>query len=87
MNEAAATPETAAGTIPTQQAIEIRRLSHDLSNAFEMIMQTSYLVGMLDLSPDGRQWIGMLDAAVKKAVDLNAELRVYIQQNTRGTPG
>ncbi|HEY0760571.1 MAG TPA: hypothetical protein VGD59_15075 [Acidisarcina sp.] len=68
--------------IPSEQSLEIRRIAHDLSNALEIIIQTSYLVGTLDLDPSGRQWIEMLDSAVKQAVDLNSELRSYIQANS-----
>jgi len=83
-------PDAAANsgkTIPTEQALEIRRLAHDLSNALEMIIQTSYLVGTLDLDPHGREWMRMLDAAVARAIDVNGELRSYIQANSRGASG
>ncbi|HEY0794786.1 MAG TPA: hypothetical protein VGD64_03290 [Acidisarcina sp.] len=73
----------AGGHIPQEQASEIRRLAHDLSNSLEIIIQTSYLVGTLDLGADGKRWVEMLDAAVRKAVDINADLRIYIQANSR----
>jgi hypothetical protein len=82
MNEEAVTT-LAGGPIPQEQALEIRRLSHDLSNSLEIIIQTSYLVGTLDLEPNGKQWVAMLDDAVRKAVDLNGDLRSYIQANSR----
>lgn len=73
----------AGGAIPAEQALEIRRLAHDLSNSLEIIIQTTYLVGTLDLDPNGKRWLEMLDAAVRKAVDLNGDLRSYIQANSR----
>ena len=33
-----------AETIPGRVAVEMRRLAHDLSNALEIIVQTSYLL-------------------------------------------
>jgi hypothetical protein len=78
---------TTSAAIPTEQALEIRRLSHDLSNSLEIIIQTSYLLGMLELDPNSKQWVEMLNDAVRKAVDLNGELRTYIQANSRSTAG
>ena len=91
MTEQAVTNVPAAaiptGAIPPEPALQIRRLSHDLSNSLEIIIQTSYLVGTLDLGADGKRWVEMLDDAVRKAVDLNADLRSYIQANSRITTG
>jgi hypothetical protein len=82
--EAKADPVLPGTAIPAEQATEIRRISHDLSNALEIIIQTSYLVGTLELEPGARHWVEMLDGAVRKAVDLNADLRAYVQANSRG---
>ncbi len=69
-----------AAPIPPEQSQEIRRLAHDLSNALEVIVQTSYLIGTLDLGENGKQWVGMLDSGVRQAVTLNRELREYIRK-------
>ena len=39
------------------QPSTIRELAHDLSNALEIIMQSSFLLGTLDLGENGRQWL------------------------------
>jgi hypothetical protein len=62
--------------------VEIRRLAHDLSNALEIIVQTSYLLGTVELKEPASDWLRMLDGGVKKALDLNLALRTYIKQHT-----
>lgn len=69
--------------IPAELAVEIRRLAHDLSNALEVIVQTSYLLGMAGLQPPADEWLRMLDGGVNKALDLNEQLRAYIKRCTR----
>jgi hypothetical protein len=68
--------------IPEDLAVEIRRLAHDLSNALEIIVQTSYLLGTVELKEPASDWLRMLDGGVKKALDLNLALRTYIKQHT-----
>lgn len=68
--------------IPEELAIEIRRLAHDLSNALEIIVQTSYLLGMADLKEPATDWLRMLESGVNKALELNIQLRTYIKQHT-----
>jgi hypothetical protein len=68
--------------IPTEQAEHIRRLCHDLSNALEIVVQTNYLLGMLELDENGRQWHTMLDQGVQQASNVNRELRDYIRANS-----
>ena len=82
--------EPASGTspasslqIPAELAAEIRRVTHDLSNALEVIVQTSYLLGMAGLQPPADEWLRMLDGGVNKALDLNVQLRACIKQFTR----
>jgi hypothetical protein len=72
-----------AASIPPDIATEMRRLAHDLSNALEIIVQTSYLLGTLELSENGKQWLQLLDKGVHQATDLNRELRQYIRSNTQ----
>ncbi len=68
--------------IPEDLAIEIRRLAHDLSNSLEIIVQTSYLLGMAELKEPASDWLRMLDSGVQKALDINLELRETIKKNT-----
>jgi hypothetical protein len=68
--------------IPEELAVEMRRLAHDLSNALEIILQTSYLLGTVELKEPASDWQRMLDGGVQKALDLNLELRSYIKQHT-----
>src|SRR5579875_2457524 len=68
--------------IPEEQAKEIRRLSHDLSNALEIVLQTSFLLGMVPLDEDAQKWRSMLDGGVQQAADINRRLREYIRTNS-----
>jgi hypothetical protein len=59
--------ETAAGTIPGCHAAEIRRLVHDLSNALEIIVQTSYLLKSANLTESEQQWLTLMEGGVREA--------------------
>ena len=74
--------ETNAAEIPEELALEIRKLAHELSNALEVIVQTSYLIGTLELKEPGSDWARMLDTGVRKALDLNLALRSYIKNHS-----
>lgn len=65
-------------SIPAEQATEIRRLSHDLSNALEIIVQANYLLGALAQDDSAKQWIHLLDSGVLQAANINRTLREYI---------
>jgi len=81
--KSASEPHTELQTIPEEQALEIRRLAHDLSNALEIIVQTSYLLSMAELKDPAAEWLRMLDSGVKKALETNLQLREYIKQHTQ----
>ena len=68
--------------IPERQALEIRKLVHDLSNALEIIVQTSYLLGLAELKEPASEWLKMLDGGVSKALELNGRLRTYVRENS-----
>lgn len=68
--------------IPEEMAIDIRRLAHDLSNALEIVVQTSYLLSTADLKEPAATWLGMLDAGVTKGLEINLQLRNYIKAHT-----
>ena len=69
-------------SIPEQQAKEIRRLSHDLSNALEIVLQTSFLLGTVPLDEDAKKWRTMLDNGVQQAAEINRQLRDYVRGNS-----
>ena len=68
--------------IPEDISVEMRRIAHDLSNALEIIVQTSYLLSTADLKEPASDWLRMLDSGVQKALDLNMVLRAYIKEHT-----
>jgi hypothetical protein len=72
----------AATEIPEELALEIRKLAHDLSNALEIIVQTSYLLGTVEMKEPGSDWLRMLDSGVRKALDINLSLRSYIKTHS-----
>ena len=68
--------------LPDGIAKDIRKLSHDLSNALEIVVQTSYLLGTVDLTDPAKEWLRMLEDGVTKALDLNNTLRTTIRQHS-----
>ena len=67
--------ETVQPALTSEQAQEIRRLAHELSNALEIVIQTSFLLGTVKLDENSRQWHAMLDNGVKQAIEINQKLR------------
>lgn len=68
--------------IPLEQANVIRKFAHDLSNALEIIVQSSYLLSTTELDELGKKWVALLDQGTQQAAGLNRELREYIRANT-----
>ena len=68
--------------IPEELAVEIRRLAHNLSNALEIIVQTSFLLSTTEMKEPASDWMRMLEGGVQKALDLNLELRHFVKQHT-----
>ncbi len=77
-------PGSADGSekIPEALAIEVRRLAHDLSNALEIIVQTSYLLSTVELKEPASDWLQMLEGGVQKSLEINLALRNYIRAHT-----
>jgi hypothetical protein len=71
-----------AEKIPEDLSVEMRRIAHDLSNALEIIIQTSYLLSTTEMKAPASDWLRMLDEGVQKAMSLNLELRTYIKAHT-----
>jgi len=68
--------------IPEELSVEMRRIAHDLSNALEIIIQTSYLLSTTEMKEPATEWLRMLDGGVQKALSLNLALRNYIKEHT-----
>ncbi len=71
-----------AHEIPEELAVEIRRLAHDLSNALEIIVQTSFLLSTTEMKGPAADWLQMLETGVQKALDINLSLRKYVKDHT-----
>ena len=58
------------GATPTPllqaDAKEIRRITHDINNALEIIVQASYLVNTTALSDQAREWMKLLDLGISR---------------------
>ena len=83
-NNSIPSSESNEAKIPTHLAEQIRRLSHDLSNALEVIMQTNYLLGMSGESgpEESAKWREMLDRGVMQATQINRQLRDFVRTNS-----
>ncbi len=79
------TESASTRSIPPEHVQTIRRLSHDLSNALEIILQTSYLLGTVEMDENGRKWRSMLDDGVQQATRINRDLRDFVRENSTGT--
>lgn len=77
-----AAPAATTETMPAPLASEIRRLTHDLSNALEILVQTSYLLGLAELKEPASEWLKMLEGGVTRAIDLNAQLRNFVRDHS-----
>jgi hypothetical protein len=73
---------TESNEIPEDLAVEIRRLAHNLSNALEIIVQTSFLLSTTEMKEPASDWLRMLEGGVQKALDINLELRKYVKDHT-----
>ena len=73
--------EAARLEIPEQLVLEIRRMAHDLSNALEIIVQTSFLLSTTEMKQPASDWLRMLDGGVEKALNINLALRQYVKEH------
>ena len=71
-----------AAHMPEADAKEIRRLTHDMNNALEIIVQASYLVNTTALSDQAREWMRLLDQGVQQATGLNREMREFVRMRS-----
>jgi hypothetical protein len=63
-------------------AKEIRRITHDMNNALEIIVQASYLVNTTTLSEQAKEWMKLLDQGVQQATDLNRQMRDFVRMRS-----
>jgi hypothetical protein len=84
LKDSLSSSESNESKIPAPLAEQIRRLSHDLSNALEVIMQTNYLLGMGGdtASEESGKWREMLDRGVMQATQINRELRDFVRSHS-----
>ena len=75
-----------SGATPTPllqaDATEIRRLTHDMNNALEILVQASYLVNTTELSEQAREWMKLLDVGIQQATELNREMREFVRSRS-----
>jgi hypothetical protein len=65
-----------------EDAKEIRRITHDMNNALEIIVQASYLVNTTELSEQAREWMKLLDQGIRQATGLNREMREFVRMRS-----
>ena len=63
-------------------AKEIRRITHDMNNALEIIVQASYLVNTTALSDQAKEWMKLLDQGMRQATDLNRQMRDFVHMRS-----
>jgi signal transduction histidine kinase len=77
--------ETSGATpspLPQADATEIRRITHDINNALEIIVQASYLVNSTELSDQAKEWMRLLDQGIQQAAALNREMRDFVRMRS-----
>lgn len=75
----------AAGNRPPieeSDAREMRRITHDINNALEIIVQASYLVNTTELTDSAKEWMKLLDHGLRQATDLNRQMRELIHSRS-----
>jgi hypothetical protein len=75
------TGATPAHMLPSD-AKEIRRITHDMNNALEIIVQAAYLVNSTALSDQAKEWMKLLDQGLQQATDLNRQMRDFVRART-----
>ena len=72
------TEANGATPLAAEDAKEFRRITHDMNNALEIIVQASYLVNTTELSDAAKEWMKLLDQGVRQATDLNRKMREHV---------
>jgi hypothetical protein len=76
------TETNGANPLLQDDAKEIRRITHDMNNALEIIVQASYLVNTTALSDQARDWMKLLDQGIQQATGLNREMRDFVRMRS-----
>jgi hypothetical protein len=78
------TEKNAATQTPMLQsdAKEIRRITHDINNALEIIIQANYLVNTTALTDQAKEWMKLLDHGLRQATDLTRQLREFVHSRS-----
>ena len=71
--------EAGPGKLPEETIATLRRLSHDLSNAIENVMQAAYLLSQVQEERQGDKWISLIDTAAAEAARINREIREILR--------
>ena len=58
---------------------ELRALTHDLSNAIEVIMQACYLLEQARLEDNSKKWAGIIHTATQDAARINRSIREILR--------
>jgi hypothetical protein len=61
--------------MPEDVVLKLRALAHDLSNSIETILQAGYLLGQVQLDPNHKKWVQLIDNASQDAAKINREIR------------
>jgi len=62
--------------------VTLRRLSHDLSNAIENVMQASYLLSQSRLDDQNAKWLALINSAAQDAARINREIREILRSHS-----
>ena len=65
---------------PDDVAAQLRKLTHDLSNSIEAILQAAYLLGQAELNAKNKKWAQVIDTAAQDAARINREIREVLRR-------
>ena len=71
--------ERQTAMVPTEEVTRLRSLTHDLSNSMETILQASYLLAQVELDPNGRKWVELIEEAARDAANINRMIREILR--------
>ena len=65
--------------LPPDSLKQLRSLSHQMSNALEVILQAHYLLQQSQLSPEDEKWVSMIGKATSEATVVNGQIRDIVR--------
>jgi len=69
------------GNLPENTVATLRKLSHDLSNAIENVMQASYLLSQGREDRQGDKWLSLISTAAADAARINRAIREILRSS------